>query len=128
MSLLMSDSLKERIDVESLKEDHKNLKIDAQFYCLFKTKTQSFYAALNKFEDFEKHSIIVFDSESIDQNIFHHIINDEDLKSVSVFMSSLTEDFCMKKFDNISKVSVTKIERESLAGYNYLITIFISKA
>ena len=128
MSLFMSDSLKEKIDLKTLEKDSQNLKIDSLFYCLFSTRKGVYYTTLHKFKKVDKGAIIVFSSDLGDQSMLSNLLDASAIEKVTVCVSGGPESMPVFETHKNFNATIEEIERESLSGYNYLITIFIGKA
>ena len=128
MSLFMSDSLKERVNLSDLEIDKSPIKIDTDFYCLIKVNGGSFYTHLEKFiNDKNQSKKIVLNSERIKSDILEKIMDIEKIQEASIYLTGVESDFCIFKSDETMRLSIESIERASLSGYNYLITIFIDE-
>ena len=128
MSLFMSDSLKEKIDVASLEKGTKDLKVDSLFCCLFSTEDRVYHTTLHKFARLKSGAAVTISADLDDQSMLQDLLNPGKVAKVTVCVPGNPEDFLVYQTQKNFNMNVEKIERESLSGYNYLITIFISKA
>ena len=69
-----------------------------------------------------------FNTEGIDTKAVSDILNFKDLKYIKIFLTCDEKDINVKFIDCAkSDIKLSGIERVSLSGYNYLITIFINE-
>ena len=129
MSILMSDSLKGKIDVASLELDKKELKLEASFYCVFQTGNGKYYFALDKLHyHSDKSYTIRFSTEHTEDNCLADILNFKNNTKIKVYLANSEEDVCIEQVNyQSSQIKLESIERQNLSGYNYIITIFINE-
>ena len=129
MSILMSDSLKGKIDVASLELDKKELKVEASFYCVFQTGNGNYYFPLDKLHyHSDKNYTIRFSTEHTEDNCLADILNFKNNTKIKVYLANSEEDVCIEQVNyQSSQIKLESIERQNLSGYNYIITIFINE-
>jgi hypothetical protein len=129
MTFFVSESLKDRIDEETLSEDAPKKKIASteKLYCEITTAGSSVYCPVELIEFKKSKTVIVIDVPD-SSSIFEKIINTNLWDSVHVKISNDNASGEDAKILNANSDKCQIVEvRKSLLGYNYVATIVIHK-
>ena len=126
MSLLMSDSLKGKIDLDSLENDRGELKIESLFYCLYTFHLgDSIFFPLVKLDCSDNKKVkICVSSSNVEASLIKKLFDTKNILKIELY----TSDLCIKDVNvSDSNYKIHTIERENLSGYNYRISIVINE-